>query len=487
METLLSSPAQRSEIVVGKLLTVMLFSIVTAALNLFSIGVTGWIVLARLQDIGLPSVAATVALGVALLPVAAMFSAICLAVAAFARSSKEGQYYLMPVLMITMPLVVLPMSPGVELNFGNSLIPVTGIVLLLRSILEGDYWQALQYLPTVVAVTLVACAMAIRWAIEQFNSESVLFRESERLDLGLRLRHLFRDRQPTPTMAAAVCCGVLILIVRFFVGSAFQQANGFSGFVRMALMMQLLVIAVPALLLTFSLTRSPRRTLLLKWPSRLAIPAAALLAVALHPASSVLQSVVTEVYKINDNLRPAMQAVLEMFRSANVWTLIFVIALVPAVCEELAFRGFILSGFRHVGHKWRAIVYRAIFFGLTHGIVQQSLIACLLGVVIAYLAVQSGSLLPGIVFHVIHNSLVVVDSRLTADAFSTSPLLRALASPGEGGGCVFHWPVVVFCSLLALLPLAWFALQPYEKSAEETLQETIAKAEKDDNALATVG
>ena len=41
-----------------------------------------------------------------------------------------------------------------------------------------------------MAVTLAGCLLAIRWAIDQFNSESVLFRESERLDVGLWLRHL---------------------------------------------------------------------------------------------------------------------------------------------------------------------------------------------------------------------------------------------------------------------------------------------------------
>ncbi len=131
-------------------------------------------------------------MGLALLPIAALFSALCLALAAFARSSKEGQCYLMPLLMLTMPLVILPMAPGVELNVGNSLIPVTGIVLLLRSVLEGDYWPALQYSPIVAAVTLAACLMAIRWAVEQFNSEAVLFRESERWDLRLWLRRLLQ-------------------------------------------------------------------------------------------------------------------------------------------------------------------------------------------------------------------------------------------------------------------------------------------------------
>ena len=60
------------------------------------------------------------------MPMSALFSALCLACAAFARSTKEGQYYLMPLMLVTMPLMMLPMSPGVELNLGNSLIPVTG-------------------------------------------------------------------------------------------------------------------------------------------------------------------------------------------------------------------------------------------------------------------------------------------------------------------------------------------------------------------------
>ena len=51
LETLLSSPAERSEIVLGKLLTVMLFSMATAVLNLLSMGVTGWLILAAVAGV----------------------------------------------------------------------------------------------------------------------------------------------------------------------------------------------------------------------------------------------------------------------------------------------------------------------------------------------------------------------------------------------------------------------------------------------------
>src|SRR4029078_2366108 len=123
LETLLSSPAERIEIVWGKLLTIMLFSIATALLNLASMGLTGSLILSQLPNLGPPPALAIVWLLVALVPVAALFGALCLALAAFARSTKEGQYYLMPLILVTMPLCILSMAPGVELNFGNSLIP----------------------------------------------------------------------------------------------------------------------------------------------------------------------------------------------------------------------------------------------------------------------------------------------------------------------------------------------------------------------------
>ncbi len=473
LETLLSSPAERSEIVLGKLLTIMLFSMITAVLNLASIGVTGWLVLGDLAEFRAPPAMAVLWLAIALVPISAMFSALCLALAAFARSTKEGQYYLMPLLLVIMPLAILPMAPGVELNLGNSLIPVTGVVLLLRSVLEGGYLQALQFLPGVVAVTLAACLLSIRWAVDQFNSESVLFRESERLEMGLWLRRLVRDRQATPTVAAAVFCGVMILVVRFFMSFALESPEGFGDFAKLAVVTQLAVIATPALLMTIIFTNSPRRTLLLRCPAWRTIPAAVLLAVLLHPVANALQVVITQLYPVSEEVRAALESAEKILRTAPYWKIVLMIAVVPAICEELAFRGFILSGFRHLGHKWRAIVYSALFFGLAHAILQQSLIACLVGLVIGYLAVQSGSLLPGAIFHVLNNSLAVANSRITPEVLDRWPSLGTLASAVDGGGCIYHWPVVGICAFAGLVLLGWFAGLPYPKSAEEQLQEAI--------------
>jgi len=484
LETLLSSPAGRGEIAVGKLAAIMLFSIVTALLNLASLGLTGWMVASQLPGFGLPPFAALSAVGIVLLPIAALFSALCLALAAFARSTKEGQYYLMPVLLITLPLVVLPMSPGVELNLGNSLIPVTGIVLLLRSALEGDYWRAVQYAPAVTMVTMLACVLSIRWAIDQFNSESVLFRASERFEVGLWLRRLFRRRGLTPSLGAAVWCGAIILLANFFLSLAQTMPSDFGGFARTVMLTQLGAIAAPALLLALLTARSPRETFLLKRPVRwAAVPLAVLLAVALHPAAHLIQAAVQRLYPVSDSVLPAFQKIQKLFHDADFWPLVLVIAIVPAVCEELAFRGFILTGFRRMGRPWRAILLSAILFGISHGILQQSLIASLLGVLLGYVAMQSGSLLPGVAFHAVHNGLLMANGRIAPEMIPVGTWMDRFAAPLEGGGCTFHWPAALVGLAAAALVLYWFGRlarpplpeQPAEDFLEIGLDETYPK------------
>jgi sodium transport system permease protein len=472
LETLLCSPAQRTEIVTGKLLTVMLFSIATSVLNLVSMGFTGAMVIAHLPipdagaRLGLPPLVAQLWLLLALLPVAALFSAVCIALAAFARSTKEGQYYLMPVLLVTLPLVMLPMGPGMELNLGNSLIPLTGLVLLLKTLLEGNYLLALQYAAPVVIMTLLCCLMAVRWAVEQFNKESVLFRESERLDVGLWLRHLVRDRGVTPSVTEALFCGIVILLIRFFMGLALQTPESFHDFAMQIVVAQLVMIATPALLMTVMLTSSPRQTLLLTKPALWTVPGAVLLAIALHPTFKLLQLLVTQLYPVSQGMEEAMKS---LHIASNLWPAIFLMALVPAICEELAFRGFILSGFRHLGHKWWAIAASSLMFGVTHTVLQQSFVACLVGALIGYVAVQTGSIFPGMAFHFTHNSLWLIVSNIrTADSFK--PFIRLL---NDDQDFLYVWWLVGLGLIVAVLLLMKFAGLGYRKTEEERLQESI--------------
>jgi sodium transport system permease protein len=468
LETLLSSPAERSEIVVGKLLTIMAFSMITAALNLVSVGITGCLIFRQMEGFGGPPALAVVWLTLALIPVSALFSALCLALASFARSTKEGQYYLMPLLMLSLPLAVLPMSPGVELNLGNSLIPISGVMLLLKALLEESYLQALQYLPIVLAVTTGTCWMAVRWAVEQFNTEGVIFRESERFSVDLWLRRLVRDREPTPSAAAGLFCGVLILIVSFILRSAAGTPGDFAALARGTLVLQLAILAL-ACLMAAVLSSSPRQTLLLRLPRWQMIPAAAVLAVALHPFIIALSSLIAALYPMSPDVIHAVEKLQAQFASANLGLLIVCVAVAPAVCEEMAFRGFILSGCRHIG-TWRAIIISAVFFGVTHVILQQSINACLLGIVLGCLAVKSRSLLPGVLFHFLHNALTVLGAKVTPELIDRVPGLRFLVQSGKDG-LDFQWPAYLLGGAMSLALLGWFLWFPAVRRPEDVVQE----------------
>lgn len=476
LETLLSSPARRSEIVWGKLLTVMVFSIATSILNLVSMGTTGTFIMSQMQQsegglahlqIGPPPLIAMGWLLLALIPIAALFSALSLAIASLAKSAKEGQYYLMPLLIITMPLIIMPMIPSVQLELGTSIIPVTGVMLLLRSLIEAEYVDVLWYFLPVTVVTITCCLLAIRWAIDQFNNESVLFRESERLDVRLWCRHLVRDRGETPTVVLAFLCGLFLLLIRFFASLVSARPTGWHDFATTTVITQITLILIPPLLMAWILTSRPAKSLLFQRSSLMAILAAALLAVCLHPSVLLLTDFVHRVYPLDTVLAKTIAKTIQ--QAPNLWIMLVVFSVVPSICEEIAFRGFILSGLRHLGNKWQAIMLSSLFFGLAHMILQQSITATIVGCVIAYIAIQSGSLWPCIAYHVVHNAMpfLLLNSM---DTSSQIPNRLGLFVQQTDSGYMFHGPVVILSAFLGVALLYWFRRLPYQPTKEEALQ-----------------
>jgi sodium transport system permease protein len=203
METLLLSPATRPEVVAGKFLAVWGYSSAAALWNLLFLGGGAWLGgrflagqlgenFALLRLSGLGWCAATV------FPMAALFSALGLGLGAFARSSKEGQYYLMPLFLVTMPLLAMSLAPGAELSLGYSLLPVTGQAMLLQKLLNTAEPTPWLYFAPVLGSLALYIALALRWAVRQFRREEVLFRDTDRLGLGDLVRGLFRRGARTP-------------------------------------------------------------------------------------------------------------------------------------------------------------------------------------------------------------------------------------------------------------------------------------------------
>jgi sodium transport system permease protein len=461
METLLISPASRSEIVLGKFFTVMLASVMTAVLNLLSMGLTGLQLAHQFGTLSAspsrrsaaaliapPTLQAAFWMVLLLIPLAAFFSAICLALAVLARSMKEGQYYMTPLYVVCLPLIFLTLMPGIELNLFYSLVPITGVALLLRALILGNYIVAARFFVPVLVPTLVYAAVALRWAVDQFQRESVLFREAEQFSISAWLRHLIRDREPLPSGGQVTLCFALILTLSWFLLQflAFQGAD----LTLSTVVAGQLVILIPPVIMAVVFTRAPHRTLRLAWPEPRYLFLAVGLVVALNPLVNELRPIVEWLFPISSLIKSTLSQM--MAEAPGLLTSLLVFALVPAVCEEFAFRGFILSGLEREHRTRSAILLSALMFGFLHvllSLFQQLFNATLLGIVLGLLAVRSRSIVPGIVFHFVNNAWTVSLGHVVNASWAASIVPWIYRNPGEG---LYHgtWILasVVLSSLL---------------------------------------
>jgi sodium transport system permease protein len=457
METLLISPASREEIVWGKFLTIWVFSAATALLNLASIAVSTWW-FSRYLPRGVFHPGPLLWGVVLLLPLSAFFSALCLAVGAYARSSKEGQYYLMPLFLVTMPLIFLTLAPGVELNAFWAMVPVTGVALLLQGLMAAGVPGAglWAYFVPVLAPMVVYSWLALRWAIEQFNREEVLFREAERLDLGLWLRRLLREKEPLPSCGQAVFCFALVLALQWLALGLYagvRPAEDPGRFLSLHAVGYLAFLATPPLLMAVVLTTRPLLGLGLRPPPWWSWPAAAALAAVLVLPLAALTAVVLDQFpdlrrSLAERVGPAAGAAPRA--GPGGWLLLLVVGVLPAACEELAFRGFILTGLRRRFRPATALLLSSFLFAVYQMNVFQVLPHFALGLVLGLLALRTGSVLPPIFFHLLWNLFLLVP------VFYPGALAPVLPGVESGGG---PWTTLkLLCAaggLAAAAPLLW--------------------------------
>jgi sodium transport system permease protein len=183
IETILVSAASRMEIVLGKFFTVLTAAGATAVLSLGSLALTltvGMNYLSRsagAKEVAVGFKITPVSLLMVLLlmiPVAVLFASALMAIALMARSYKEAQSYISPLMIVVILPAVASMLPGMEVDLGLSFIPVLSSSLVIKEILTNVYhWN-------LIGVTfLVSCiyaGIALLVAFQMFNRESVLFR-----------------------------------------------------------------------------------------------------------------------------------------------------------------------------------------------------------------------------------------------------------------------------------------------------------------------
>jgi sodium transport system permease protein len=183
METLLCSPASRTDIVLGKFLMVLTASLASVAFSLISLG--GSIIVAGAAFAaggggGPGAPAMTIAplgiLGVLamILPVAVLFSAMVFSISLFAKSVKEAGSYLTPLAFILILPCGIGLIPGVELSLGLSLFPIVNISLVCKEMLSGVWHWG--YIAVIFGSMALYASLALALAVWLFKREDVIFR-----------------------------------------------------------------------------------------------------------------------------------------------------------------------------------------------------------------------------------------------------------------------------------------------------------------------
>lgn len=182
METILTSPIKRTHLVLGKFFLVLTASLFTAVLSVISMGVSLY-AMVRVGGVGgghggplalTISLKGVLAIFVMVLPVAVLFSAALLTIALFAKSYKEAQSYLTPMMFVVIIPAVASLLPGVELNARLAVVPILNTSLVCKEIVSGTYhWN---YIALIFASTCVYAAAAMFIAVKMFQREDVLFR-----------------------------------------------------------------------------------------------------------------------------------------------------------------------------------------------------------------------------------------------------------------------------------------------------------------------
>ncbi|NOY07023.1 MAG: CPBP family intramembrane metalloprotease [Chlorobi bacterium] len=155
-----------------------------------------------------------------------------------------------------------------------------------------------------------------------------------------------------------------------------------------------------------------------KSASALQVVLAVVITAVFVPVNMYIGSLVNRLFPVPEKIQALNNALFTAQTPLELGWIIMVVAVTPAICEEVLFRGYVQRTLeRRIG--WKSIIVVGLMFGLYHmnplGLVNLSLIGFLLG----YLFYRSGSLVPTIVSHFTNNLLAVLMLYLSATSSDT--------------------------------------------------------------------
>lgn len=387
LETLLSAPVERRAVLYAKGLSVL----VTAGLSTL-LALVGLAASAAIFDLGLDGDLALAPGRVALagglmLPLVVTLTAGLMLLAARVPDYKAGQFLSAPAMLIGLLPAAVAALPEVELTALLALLPITGIALAVRAVLSGVADGVLVGLAFAAAV--IHAGVAIRIAGGALTGERFLLGPPDR-----RARHARGDYA-----IEAIAVFLLSLLCLWFFGQTAQSLDLAIGMV----VTQVVTLAGVALAAIAWLGRPMAETLQLRAPRGADLALAVVAGLAATGIGQLVFVLQAPLIPIPESFLRQFEGQFEGFGLAEA---LLLFALLPGVCEEILFRGALLGLLRRRFGPLALCLLIGALFGLMHLAVPRLLPTGVLGVLLTWAALRSGSLWVPVVMHAVHNGLL---------------------------------------------------------------------------------
>ena len=178
LETLLTFPIKSKDIIIGKLFSVTLSSIITGVLGLI-LSVLAILYVGNTYDIysGTELLNAPIIIYALIIIIAysIMISGLCIAIASMSKSFKEAQSALTPLTFIAFFPGMIVFMIDISNNAILSLIPFINFSMIFTDVTNNNL--NILYLILMLISTIVIITIVITYIIRQYKSEKILFNE----------------------------------------------------------------------------------------------------------------------------------------------------------------------------------------------------------------------------------------------------------------------------------------------------------------------
>ena len=405
LETLLTLPIGNMELIMSKFLSVATITVVSVFINILSIGGIAVYLYATVSSLTesaetfhLESFVPAILISIICVMAFALFmSALVMCICAFAKSFKEANNYITPLTLVVMLTAYIGFIPNVELDAKMALVPVANICLLMKDLLVFKYDFMLILL---VLLSNVIYAFIAIWLLGKiYNSESILFGESAS---GIKLfeRRKNIKKGSLPSISESLLLMVVALLLMVYVGGIMSLSEPLMG----VIVPQLFIGVLPILACLY-IKGDAKKIFALHLPTPKALVGSLFLLLGAGSCSLLLSNLLS--YWFPDSSQGLNEEYMTLLDGVSFIPALLLIALTPAVCEELMFRGYMFTAFKQKMSLTKAILAVSILFGISHMSLIKVIPTAILGAALAYAIHKADSIVASGMMHFLNNGFAV--------------------------------------------------------------------------------